>query len=142
MVARCSLILFDVVLWSVITRLIFYPFKVSHLRKTRSTPKHSICIRTLYWPITMAAGTTQTTWMKPSESWVNIFRQIETGSTVVLHSEKTKKTTQHSFQSVSYFLVFDAGMGRLHHKCNRLRLLATCSITITNKQNHNVINYD
>jgi len=37
-------------------------------------------------------------------------------------------------------------MGRLQHKCNRLRLrlLATCSITITlsNKQNHNVIDYD
>jgi len=35
-------------------------------------------------------------------------------------------------------------MGRLHHKCNRLRLrlLATFSITITNKQNHNVIDYD
>jgi len=31
-------------------------------------------------------------------------------------------------------------MGRLQHKCNRLRLLATCSIT--NKQNHNAINYD
>ena len=31
-------------------------------------------------------------------------------------------------------------MGRLQHKCNRLRLLATCSIT--NKQNHNVIDYD
>jgi len=37
-----------------------------------------------------------------------------------------------------------ADMGRLQHKCNRLRLrlLATCSITITNKQNHNVIDYD
>jgi len=35
-------------------------------------------------------------------------------------------------------------MGRLQHKCNRLllRLLSTCSITITNKQNHNVIDYD
>jgi len=37
-------------------------------------------------------------------------------------------------------------MGGLQHKCNRLRLglLATCSvtITITNKQNHNVIDYD
>jgi len=33
-------------------------------------------------------------------------------------------------------------MGRAQHKCNRLRLLATCSITITNKQNHNVIDYD
>ena len=33
-------------------------------------------------------------------------------------------------------------MGRLHHKCNRLQLLATCSITITNKQNHNAIDYD
>jgi len=33
-------------------------------------------------------------------------------------------------------------MGRLQHKCNRLRLFATCSITITNKQNHNVIDYD
>jgi len=32
--------------------------------------------------------------------------------------------------------------GRLQHKCNRLRLLATCLITITNKQNHNVIDYD
>ena len=31
-------------------------------------------------------------------------------------------------------------MGRLQQKCNRLRLLATCSITITNKQNH-VIDY-
>jgi len=30
-------------------------------------------------------------------------------------------------------------MGQLQHKCNRLRLLVTCSITITNKQNHNVI---
>ena len=28
---------------------------------------------------------------------------------------------------------FVADMGRLHHKCNRLRLLTTCSITITNK---------
>jgi len=33
-------------------------------------------------------------------------------------------------------------MGRLQHKSNRLRLLATCSITITNKQNHNVIDCD
>ena len=33
-------------------------------------------------------------------------------------------------------------MGRLQHKCNRLRLLATCSITIMNKQNHNVIDYN
>jgi len=33
-------------------------------------------------------------------------------------------------------------MGRLHHKCNWLRLIATCSITITNKQNHIVIDYD
>jgi len=37
-------------------------------------------------------------------------------------------------------------MGRLQHKCNRvlLRLLATWSIaiTITNKQNHNVIDYE
>jgi len=33
-------------------------------------------------------------------------------------------------------------MGRLQHKCNRLRLLATCSITITNEQNHNVIDYN
>jgi len=32
--------------------------------------------------------------------------------------------------------------GRLHPQCNRLRLLATCSITITNEQNHNVIDYD
>jgi len=31
-------------------------------------------------------------------------------------------------------------MGRLQHKSNRLQLLATCSIT--NKQNHNVIDYD
>jgi len=36
------------------------------------------------------------------------------------------------------------GAIRLQHKCNRLRLLATYSITIalTNKQNHNVIEYD
>jgi len=33
-------------------------------------------------------------------------------------------------------------MGRLQHKCNRLRLLTTCSITIINKQNHIVIDYD
>jgi len=32
-------------------------------------------------------------------------------------------------------------MGRLQHKCSRLRLLATCSITITNKQNQYVIDY-
>jgi len=31
-------------------------------------------------------------------------------------------------------------MGRSQHKCNRLRLLAAWSIT--NKQNHNVIDYD
>jgi len=31
-------------------------------------------------------------------------------------------------------------MGRLQHKSNGL--LATCSITITNKQNHKVIDYD
>jgi len=34
-------------------------------------------------------------------------------------------------------------MGRLHHKCNLLRLLVTYySITITNKQNHNVTDYN
>jgi len=35
-------------------------------------------------------------------------------------------------------------MGRLQHKRNRvrIRLLATCSITITNKQNNHVIDYD
>jgi len=33
-------------------------------------------------------------------------------------------------------------MGRLHHKHIRLRLLATCSITITNKQNNNLTDYD
>jgi len=35
-------------------------------------------------------------------------------------------------------------MGRLQYERNRLRLrlLATCSITITNKQNYNVIDYD
>jgi len=35
-------------------------------------------------------------------------------------------------------------MGRLHHKCNRLplRSLTTCSITITNTQNNNVMDYD
>jgi len=32
-------------------------------------------------------------------------------------------------------------MGGLHDKCIRLRLLATCSITTTNKQNHEVIDY-
>jgi len=38
--------------------------------------------------------------------------------------------------------MIQADMGRSHHKCNRLRLLSTCSITITNKQNHNVIECD
>jgi len=33
-------------------------------------------------------------------------------------------------------------MERLQHKCSRLRLLATCSITIRNKQNHNEIDCD
>jgi len=33
-------------------------------------------------------------------------------------------------------------LGLLHHNCNRLRLLATCLITIANEQNHNVINYN
>jgi len=41
---------------------------------------------------------------------------------------------------VSIFPSLQADMGRLQHKCNRLRLLATCSIT--NKQNQNVIDYD
>ena len=40
------------------------------------------------------------------------------------------------------FRVMVADMGRLHHKCNPLQALATCSITITNKKNHNVIDYD
>jgi len=31
-------------------------------------------------------------------------------------------------------------IGQLQYECNRLRLLATCSIT--NKQNYNVIDYD
>ena len=35
-----------------------------------------------------------------------------------------------------------ADIGQLQHKCNRLQLLATSSITITNKQNHNVNDYD
>jgi len=35
-----------------------------------------------------------------------------------------------------------AHLGRLQHRFNRLRLLATCSITITNKQDHNAIDYD
>jgi len=33
-------------------------------------------------------------------------------------------------------------MDRLYQKCYQSRLLATCNITITNKQNHNVIDYD
>jgi len=39
-------------------------------------------------------------------------------------------------------VAYTPDMGRLHHKCNRLRLLATCSITITNKQNNNVFDCD
>jgi len=31
---------------------------------------------------------------------------------------------------------WQSDMGQLHHKCNWLRLLATHSISITNKQNH------
>jgi len=42
----------------------------------------------------------------------------------------------------SKLLLCQTDTGQLQHKCNRLRLLATCSITITNKQNHNVIDYD
>jgi len=38
--------------------------------------------------------------------------------------------------------MFSADMGRLQHECNRLRLLATCSITIKNRQHYNVIDYD
>ena len=38
--------------------------------------------------------------------------------------------------------VSTADIGRLQHKCNQLRLLATCSITIANKQNNSVIDYD
>jgi len=41
-----------------------------------------------------------------------------------------------------YFMYYESDVGRLQHECNRLRLLATCSITITTKQNHNVIDYD
>jgi len=60
---------------------------------------------------------------------------------IVLASLKYKK------YSINYYIqhlqnLFAADMGRLHHKCNRLRLLATCSITITNKENDNVIDYD
>jgi len=40
-----------------------------------------------------------------------------------------------------FLLHLCSDMGRLRHKCNRLRLLATCSITITNKQNNNVIDF-
>jgi len=38
------------------------------------------------------------------------------------------------------FELWWADMGRLQHKCNRLRLLAT--YLITNKQNHNEIDYN
>jgi len=46
------------------------------------------------------------------------------------------------FLQSTYFAYQIADTARLQHKFNRLRLLATCSITITNKQNHNVIDYD
>jgi len=39
-------------------------------------------------------------------------------------------------------MCYRSDMGQLHHKCNRLHLLATCSIMIVNKQNHIVIDYD
>jgi len=52
---------------------------------------------------------------------------------------KFAKESQNIFVTLR---ILTADMGRLQHKCNRLRLLATCSITITNKQNHNVIDYD
>ena len=66
-----------------------------------------------------------------------------------LHSEDN--CTQHQESSTPYYSITrldkkylkaspQTDIGRLHHKCNRLRLLATCSIT--NKQNHNVIDYD
>ena len=45
-------------------------------------------------------------------------------------------------QRTHRFMRMRADMERLQHKCNRLRLLATCSITITNKQNPSVIDYD
>ena len=51
-----------------------------------------------------------------------------------------------SYSSIVHMLISaeitrcDPDMGRLQHSCNRLRLLATCSIT--NKQNYNVIDCD
>ena len=48
--------------------------------------------------------------------------------------------TNHLSPALSLLLLVDKG--RLHHKCNRLRLLATCLITVTNKQNDNAIDYD
>jgi len=42
--------------------------------------------------------------------------------------------------NTSFWEVQTPDMGGLQHKCNRLRLLAACSIT--NTQNHNVIDYD
>jgi len=47
-----------------------------------------------------------------------------------------------SFKTGFLWTYFTSNMGQLQHRCNRLRLLATCSIPITDKQNYNVIDYD
>jgi len=41
----------------------------------------------------------------------------------------------------NWWRVLGPDMGWLQHKCSWLWLLATWSITTTNKQNHNVIDY-
>jgi len=55
---------------------------------------------------------------------------------VAITGRGTKKVENHRCRKST------ADMGWLQHKCNRLWWLATCSITITNKQNHNVIDCD
>jgi len=46
-----------------------------------------------------------------------------------------KNSGGHSWLFQKYFN-FVPDVGRLHHTCNRLRLLVTCSMTMIDKQNH------
>jgi len=69
-------------------------------------------------------------------------KTMSSGAGAMFMKKRALEPKLYHFYDGSAALRLEADMGRFQHKCNRLRLLATCSITITNKQNHYVIDYD
>jgi len=76
---------------------------------------------------------TSNVWMICFYSWMNTVKSVNSVKIALKQASFSVETAS------SRFIFIKIRHWRLHHKCNRLRLRATCSITITNKQNHNVV---